>query len=186
MKTKLFLAALAAVSLAGCSLDQINFLPAAKISASIPEVTFDAVYNPVLGTLDTTNKTQIVSFRAQSGSMGARIKGFDVVVEDQAGQRISAITPKRQTLNAQVAPGKTCDPKTGACVFEVGTATQAAIDFLTQEASGVIAEEWVRTSRNPNLRARITFLGVNTNGVDFQWEELQTINCNCTIDTKTQ
>jgi hypothetical protein len=180
MKTK-FLALLAAtaVALMGCSVDQLNFLPTAKISANIPDVTFDATYSTKTAVLGTTNKTQVVGFRADRGSMGARIKGFEAVYEDQAGQALTAITPKRQTLNAQVEAGKKCDAQTGVCVFAVGPETQASMDFLTQQASGVIAQEWLKTGTPPNWRVRITFFGINANGVDFQWEALQSITCNC-------
>jgi hypothetical protein len=182
MKTKfLALVAASAVTLMGCSLDQLNFLPAARISAVIPDITFKAELDPATGALGTINETQIVAFRAASGSMGARVKGYEAVYEDQAGQVVAAITPKRQTVNAQVEPGRVCDDKTGNCVFAVGPESKASIDFLTQQASGVIAREWVRTGTIPNWRARITFFGVNSNGVDFQWEELQSITCTCTL-----
>jgi hypothetical protein len=179
MKTK-FMALLAAtaVSLIGCSLDQLNFLPTAKIRAQIPAITFNATFTVKDGILGTENLSQDIFFQAEAGSMGARIDGFEAIYEDQAGQPVGA-TPRRQTLNAQVTPGKICDKDTGKCVFAVGVATKVPVDFLSQEATSQIAQEWLRTGTTPNWRAKITFFGTNANGVAFEWKELQSITCNC-------
>jgi hypothetical protein len=184
MKTK-FMALLAAtaVSLMGCSLDQLNFLPTAKIRAQIPAITYNATFNTTTGILGTENISQDMFFQAQSGSMSARIDGFEAAFEDQAGQPVG-VTPKRQTLNSQVGPGQKCDEKTGACVFAVGTPTTVSVDFLTQNATTVMAEEWLKTGTAPSWRAKITFFGTNSNGVSFQWQELQTITCKCDVVTK--
>ncbi len=179
MKAKfLALLAAAAVSITGCSLDQINFLPTAKIRAQIPQITFEGSYSPSKQLVSVTTKSQTVSFQADTGSMAATVTGFEVQFEDQSGNPIN-VAPKPQTLNIFVSAGETCDDK-GKCQFTPGAIVKSVnpVDFFTQEAGFKYMDRVVATGQFPGgWRARITFFARNANGVDFQWQEVQSIAC---------
>ncbi|MFN3266176.1 MAG: hypothetical protein ACK41E_04980 [Deinococcales bacterium] len=185
MKTKFLLAAVAAVSLAGCSLDQFNFLPSTKIRAQISALEIDGEITRATGSYSVKQTSQTITFQAASGSLGAVITSFEARYEDQSGNPIGA-NPRPQTLNQAVEPGKTCTAVGSAtsCTFEPGKISnpvsvsllseEAAVLFLTKSAeNGVPLSGW---------RARITFFGTNSNGVPFTWEEVQAITCkSCVI-----
>ena len=184
MKAK-FLALLAAtaVTMAGCSTWQIGFLPIAAIKAQISTLDFEGSVTRATGAYSITSIAQSITFQAASGSMGAVITGFEAKFEDQSGNSIGA-TAVTQTLNQSVAPGKTCDDK-GVCKFESGKVSdKTTANLLSQEASLL----FLRTAANRGVipsgwRARITFFGINTNGVAFSWEEVQAIVCGkCSIN----
>ncbi len=183
MKAK-FLALLAAtaVSMIGCSADQINFLPTAKIRAQISVLEITGEVTRATGAFSITSQTQSITFQATAGSMGAVITGFEAKYEDQSGNTIGA-TPVPQTLNQAVEPGKTCTA-TGVCTFEMGKLSpEIAASLLSDQAAGLFLQAFASSSIPPSgWRARITFFGTNSNGIAFQWEEVQAIKCkSCTI-----
>jgi hypothetical protein len=183
MKAK-FLALLAAstMTLAGCSLDQINFLPAAKIRAQISTLDFEGEVTRATGAYSVTSIAQTITFQAASGSMGAVITGFSAEYEDQSGNLIGA-NPVTQTLNQSVEPGKTCDEK-GVCTFTLGKVSdKTTANLLSQQASVLFLNAGANQGVIPSgWRARITFFGTNSNGVAFSWEEVQAIVCGkCSI-----
>ena len=185
MKAK-FLALLAAtaVAIAGCSSDQINFVPTAKIRAQISPLDFEGSVTRATGSYSITSLAQTITFQAASGSMGATITSFEAKFEDQRGNGIGA-TPVVQTLNQTVAPGKTCDTTTGVCTFELGKVSdKATANLLSQEASVLFLQAAANRGVLPSgWRARITFFGINSNGVAFSWEEVQAIVCGkCSIN----
>jgi hypothetical protein len=184
MKTK-FLALLAAtaVALMGCSLDQINFLPTAKIRAQISVLEFTGTYTASTGAISITNPAQTVTFQADRGSMAAVVTGVEARYEDQSGNSINA-TPTAQTLNQQVEAGKvTCDDK-GVCASKPGVVSApSSIALLSQQASLRFMQTGASSNTIPSgWRARITFFGRDSNGRSFQWEEVQAIKCNCTFN----
>jgi hypothetical protein len=185
MKAK-FLALLAAtaVTMAGCSTWQIGFLPIAAIKAQISPLEFEGSITRATGgyTIKTID-AQSITFQAASGSMGAVVTGFEAKFEDQSGNGIGA-TAVTQTLNQSVDPGKTCDTK-GVCKFELGKVSdKATANLLSQEASLLFLQAAANRGTVPSgWRARITFFGINTNGVAFSWEEVQAIVCGkCSIN----
>ena len=183
MKAK-FLALLAttAVAMAGCSADQFNFLPTAKIRAQISVLEITGEITRATGAYAITSQTQNITFQAAAGSMGAVVTAFEARYEDQSGNSIGA-TPVPQTLNQAVEPGKTCS-SAGVCIFEMGKISSAiAASLLSDQAAGLFLQSFANGSVPPSgWRARITFFGTNSNGVAFQWEEVQAIKCkSCTI-----
>lgn len=185
MKAKfLALLAAAAVAMAGCSAWQINFLPTAVIKAQISPLDFEGSVTRATGSYSITSLAQTITFQAASGSMGATITSFEAKFEDQSGNGIGA-TPVVQTLNQSVAPGKTCDTTTGVCKFELGKVSdKATANLLSQEASVLFLQAAANRGVLPSgWRARITFFGINSNGVAFSWEEVQAIVCGkCSIN----
>lgn len=52
------------------------------------------------------------------------------------------------------------------------------VDFFTQEAGFKYMDRVVSSGQFPGgWRARITFFAKNSNGVDFQWQEVQSVAC---------
>jgi hypothetical protein len=183
MKAK-FLALLAAstMTLAGCSLDQFNFVPTAKIRAQISTLDFEGEVTRATGAYSVKSIAQKITFQAASGSMGAVITGFEAKYEDQSGNLIAA-NPVTQTLNQSVEPGKTCNDK-GICTFTLGKISgETTANLLSQEASVLFLSTAANQGTIPSgWRARITFFGTNSNGVAFTWEEVQAIVCGkCSI-----
>lgn len=85
MKAKfLALLATAAVTMAGCSSDQFNFLPTARIRAQIPQIVFEGEYSVSKQSVSVTTKSQTVSFQADRGSIAATVTGFEAQFEDHS------------------------------------------------------------------------------------------------------
>jgi hypothetical protein len=182
MKTKfLALVAASAVSLMGCSLDQLNFLPTAKIRAQISPLAIEGEIDRTTGAYKITQNSQTITFQAAAGSMGAVVTGFEARYEDQSGNPIGA-NPRPQTINQQVDAGKTCTDK--GCVYEPGKLSgQVTASLLSEEASVLfLSASAVRGVPLSGWRTRITFFATNANGVPFSWEEVQAITCkSCVI-----
>lgn len=189
MKIKfLALLAVTAVTMAGCSLDQINFLPAAKIRAQISVLEFTGTYTAATTTtfIQTPLPSQTVTFQAASGSMGGFVTGFEVRYEDQNGASVAGVTSTSQTLNQSVAAGRTCNPTatTGnSCTYQLGSLSGSSfVSFLTQQVATSLVQAGIPSGVAPTWRAKIIFSGVDTNGNAFQWQEIRTIRCNCTFN----
>jgi hypothetical protein len=182
MKTKfLALVAASAVTLMGCSLDQLNFLPTAKIRAQISALAIEGEITRATGAYSITQTSQTITFQAAAGSMGAVVTGFEARYEDQSGNLIGA-NPRPNTLNQAVDAGKTCTDK--GCTYELGKISAPATASLLSEEAAVLFlnASAVRGVPLSGWRARITFFATNANGVAFSWEEVQAITCkSCVI-----
>jgi hypothetical protein len=179
MKSRIIAVAALATLFMGCTKDQLNFLPTAKIIAQISPLEFEGVVKSN-GAFEYTALDQELTFRADKGSTGATITGFEVVYENQAGQPIlSSGNSFSETLGQPVEAGKTCtEAPPVTCEFTVGPTT---IPISRRLLSGNVALAYLdlfAQRREPtDWRARITFFGKDGNGKDFQFETKQRISC---------